>query len=180
MNRDTSRPGRPTPHVALPPATVTRLVPVQRQPPDDYELQGTLALDLHPVDPGPPRTPELDPRRTARLDHVDDGEVRAWSARFAQAVVESVGGRRPVSQLVRWTTQEVYRDLDRRALLVRRALDGRARAVHPQVRSIHVCRPTPDAAEVSVHVRHAQRSRALAMRLERRRERWCCVALEFC
>ena len=170
-----------SPSRPLPPATVTRLVPQAREPEDrDYELQGTLALDLDPRRPGPPVTPELDPRRTARVGHVDDAEVRAWSARFAQAVVESVGGQRPVTQLVRWTSPQVYRDLDRRALLVRQALDGRARAVHPQVRSVHVSRPTSEAAEVSVHVRHGQRSRALALRLERKRDRWCCVALEFC
>jgi hypothetical protein len=32
-------------------------------------------------------------------------------------------------------------------------------------------------AEVSGHVRHAGRSRALAARLERRRDRWVCTAL---
>ena len=178
-----TRPARPQPGPVtsrLPHATVTRLVPQRTPDTRDYGLQGTLALDLDPRVPGPPSTPELEPRSAARLGHVDDAEVRAWSARFAQAVVESVGGQRPVSQLVRWTSPTVYRDLDRRAQLVRQALDGRARAVHPQVRSVHVFRPTPDSAEVSVHVRHGQRSRALAVRLERHRARWCCVALEFC
>jgi len=172
---------RPIP-TEIPLATVTRLVPqvVRRLDDPGYELQGTLALDLDPASPGPPVTPELDPRRTTRPAQVDDAEVRAWSARFAQAVVESVGGQRPVSQLVRWTSPQVYRDLDRRARLVRQALDGRSRPVYPQVRSVHVCRPGPDAAEVSVHVRHGQRSRALAMRLERRRDRWSCVVLDFC
>jgi hypothetical protein len=109
---------------------------------------------------------------------VADAEVRAWAARLAQAVVEAVGLQRPVSQLVRWTAPNVYRDLERRVLLVRRATDG-ARSVRPQVRSIHVCRPTPSCAEVSVHVRHGGRSRALAMRMERRGERWQCTVLEF-
>jgi hypothetical protein len=110
--------------------------------------------------------------------HVDDNEVRGWSARFAQAVVEVVGGQRPVSQLVRWTSPMVHRDLERRALLVRRVSTA-GRSIRPQVRSVHICRPTPDSAEVSVHVRHAARSRALAMRLERRGDRWLCTVLEF-
>jgi hypothetical protein len=109
---------------------------------------------------------------------VGDAELRAWAARLAQAVVEAVGGRRPTSQLVRWTAPDVYRDLQRRASLVRRAA-GPHRALPPQVRSVHVCRPSPGTAEVSVHVRHGHRSRALALRLERRGDRWLCTVLEF-
>ena len=143
-----------------------------------YPVQGTLALDLRGGRPGLPETPELDPPGPARVTHVSDAEVRTWAARMAQAVVEAVAGQRPVSQLVRWTSPTVYRDLERRVQLVRRAAEG-ARTVRPQVRSIHVCRPTAVAAEVSVHVRHGGRSRAVAMRMERRGERWQCTVLEF-
>ncbi len=143
-----------------------------------YAIQGTLALDLRGGRPGLPETPELEPPGPARIPHVADAEVRAWAARLAQAVVEAVGGQRPVSQLVRWTAPTVYRDLERRVQLVRRASDG-TRSVRPQVRSVHICRPTPVTAEVSVHVRHAARSRALAMRMERHEDRWQCTALEF-
>jgi hypothetical protein len=143
-----------------------------------YPVQGTLALDLRGGRPGLPETPELDPPGPARVTHVADSEVRAWAARMAQAVVEAVAGQRPVSQLVRWMSPSVYRDLERRVQLVRRAAEG-ARTVRPQVRSIHVCRPTAVAAEVSVHVRHGGRSRAVAMRMERRGERWQCTVLEF-
>lgn len=143
-----------------------------------HAIQGTLALDLPGGRPGLPETPELQPPGPARLPHVADTEVRAWAARLAQAVVEAVGGQRPVSQLVRWTAPDVYRDLERRVQLVRLASSG-TRSVRPQVRSVHVCRPTTTTAEVSVHVRHAGRSRALAMRMERRGERWQCTVLEF-
>lgn len=143
-----------------------------------HAVQGTLALDLCGGRPGLPETPELQPPGPARLPHVADTEVRAWAARLAQAVVEAVGGQRPVSQLVRWTAPDVYRDLERRVQLVRLAAAG-SRAVRPQVRSVHVCRPSTTTAEVSVHVRHAGRSRALAMRMERRGDRWQCTVLEF-
>jgi hypothetical protein len=146
-------------------------------------VQGTLALDLGALpslaESGPPQTPELDHSRQSRVEHLRDAEVRGWAARFAQAVTESVTGLRPTTQLVRWTTHDVFRDLDRRAQLVRRAGGATRRPVRPQVRSVHVCRPSAQAAEVSVHVRHGLRSRALAMRLERRDDRWVCTALEF-
>jgi hypothetical protein len=147
--------------------------------PGTYAVQGTLALDLHGGQPGLPETPELHVGAASRLRGVCDAEVRSWAARLAQAVVEVVGGQRPVSQLVRWTAADVHRDLERRAVLVRRAAGSSPRSVRPQVRSVHVCRPTTEVAEVSVHVRHGQRSRAVAMRLEQRSDRWVCTVLEF-
>jgi hypothetical protein len=39
--------------------------------------------------------------------------------------------------------------------------------------------PSPDAAEVSVHVRQGDRSRAFAFRLDLVGERWSCTAVEF-
>jgi hypothetical protein len=170
--------------VPLPRATVTRLTPVDPTP---YAVQGTLALDMTVPPPDLPRTPELTTTSLPRVEQISDGEVRAWASRLAQAVVECLAGRRPVSQLVRWTAPDVYRDLDRRVRLVRGGAAGapaalradRPERLRPQVRSVHVCRPTADAAEVSVHVRHGARSRALAMRMERRGDRWLCTVLQF-
>lgn len=138
--------------------------------------QGTLALDLQPhLEPPPPRGASL---------AGDEAEVEAWARRFAQAAVEIVGGDRPVSQLLRWTTAAVYQDLQRRALLVARAAGhqpgvARVQPVRPQVRSVHTRFVTPMAAETSIHVRYGERSRAVAARFELRRGRWLCTALDF-
>jgi len=140
-------------------------------------VQGTLALDLGVVPPSP-RTPDLQVvPGNGSAEHL---EVQAWAARFAQATVEVLGGDRPLAQLLRWTSARVYADLERRVRILGRAAPApqRRRTVRPQVRSVHVFRPGPDSAEVSVHVRHGHRSRALAARLERREGRWRCVALQ--
>jgi len=149
-------------------------------------VQGTLALDVL-------RRPE--PRPARHLTAVDDGpepaaaspvgadlrddEVRAWAARFAQAVVEVAGGDRPLPQLLRWTSPRVYAELGRRVRIMARTrpVEQRRRTIRPQVRSVHLCRPVPTVAEVSVHVRHGRRSRAIAARLELRSDRWTCTAL---
>lgn len=175
---------------ALPPrgATVTRLgdddrfnrptVPGSPPPMSSVPVaavQGTLALDLRGR-PGMPPTPEL-----LVADSPEGGDdVHLWSATFAQAVVEVLGGDRPLPQLVRWTTSRVYAELGRRVRILSRTVvpTQRHRAIRPQVRSVRVCRPTAEVAEVSVHVRHGQRSRALAARLELVEGRWQCTALE--
>ena len=73
----------------------------------------------------------------------------------------------------------VYADLDRRVRIMaqNRPAGQRMRTIRPQVRSVHVCQPAPTSAEVSVHVRYGQRSRALAARLEQRNGHWTCTAL---
>lgn len=142
-------------------------------------VDGSLALQAeHPV-PSPlaPRTPEL---RLVPGSVGTPDDVSVWAARFAQGVVEVLGGDRPLPQLVRWTSRRVYRDLERRVHLLARSCgsEQRLRTIRPQVRSVHVCHPADGAAEVSVHVRHGHRSRALAARLELVQGRWQCTALQ--
>ncbi len=159
-------------------------------------VQGTLALDLQPRT-APPRGPGPrtgTPGQVLPIDQRARREGEQWVGSFAQAVVEVVGGDRPASQLVRWTTRSVYEDLTRRAQLVARAgahQPGLARVqpVRPQVLSVHTCFPCRDVLESSVHVRYGHRSRAVAARFERRApagaagartgERWLCTALQF-
>jgi hypothetical protein len=149
-------------------------------------VQGTLALDLTPRSAPPPLPP-----LHAVPPLVDDPvgadvrrDLERWVHRFVQAAVEIVGGDRPASQLLRWTSGRVYADLHRRALLVARAgghQPGHARVqpVRPQVVSVHAHFLDEDAVEASARVRYGARSRAVALRFERRRERWVCRALEF-
>jgi hypothetical protein len=185
---NTSSPAVPTrrpPAPEEPLATVTRLCPGGTAPEDVplASVQGTLALDLG-VAPPQPATPDLqvveNPGGHAEGHGDGHGEVRLWAARFAQATVEVLGGDRPVTQLLRWTDARVYQELDRRVKILAQtaAAPQRMRTIRPQVRSVRVCRPAAQAAEVSVHVRYGQRSRAIAARLERRQERWTCVALQ--
>lgn len=143
-------------------------------------VEGSLALDAAAVqepERSAGRAPAL--RLVAPPGHGDD-EVQQWAARFAQAVVEVLGGDRPLQQMLRWTSQRVYGELERRLALLSRTQDAgrRMRTVRPQVRSVHVFHPTPLSAEISVHVRHGQRSRAIAARLEHSGGRWQCTALQ--
>ena len=152
-------------------------------------VQGTLALDLGPH----LNVPEPDvtgrPGGSALLDvvHVDLVQRRRFeqhAARIGAAVVEIVGGDRPVSQVLRWTTPEVYQDLARRAHLVasavgRRPGAGGIQSVRPQLVAAHASFVSERCAEVSLHVRYGARSRAVAARFELIRDRWQVSALEF-
>ena len=147
-----------------------------RRPAPVASVQGTLPLDYSsPGQDGDDALPQL------RLLPGGRAELDGFAHRFAQAVVEVVGGDRGPSQLLRWTSPAVYADLQRRAALLARTVPGdrRVRRLRSQVRSVHVSCPAPGAAELSVHVRRGERSSAVAARLEVRDGRWCCTALEF-
>ncbi|HEX4189530.1 MAG TPA: Rv3235 family protein [Marmoricola sp.] len=136
--------------------------------------QGMLALDFGPA-------PEFPSRPNLRLVTGDEPELDGFATRFAQAVVEIIGGDRGVYQLMRWTTDEVYDDLQRRSNALQRTTpdDRRRRRLRAQVRSVHLSRPQPDVAEISIHVRHGERSRAIAARIDLIERRWRCTAIEF-
>lgn len=107
--------------------------------------------------------------------------VVPWAARLAQAVLEVVAGERPVAQLTSWVHPEIYRRLERRHRLgsqKRESASGSPRRAD-SVRSVHVCHPAEGVAEVSVVTTGAERCRAMALRLERRRGRWFCTELDW-
>lgn len=137
-------------------------------------VQGTLALD-YGSSASSTRSPAL------RVLPGDRADLEAFAHRFANAVVEVVGGDRGPSQLLRWTTEKVYAEMQHRATLMARTTPGdrRVRRLRSQVRSVHVFCPSALAAEISVHVRHGERSRAIAARIELIGDRWCCTVLEF-
>lgn len=151
--------------------------------------QGTLALALLPRQAPPPHSRATgrgttNSVATAPIDPRLRRTIEEWTHRFAQAAVEIVGGDRPVSQLLRWTSPRVYADLHRRALLVARAGGhqpglARVQPVRPRVHSVHPCFLSAEIVECAVHVRHGTRSRALAARFERIEQRWVCTALDF-
>jgi hypothetical protein len=115
-----------------------------------------------PAGPGPGPTPLPDPTPLC--------------CAMVQAAVEGLRGVRPLAQLTRWVSPEVYEALQLRAELVQRA--GRAPSARAGIRRIRLFRLGEEAAEASVVVDDGPRVRAVAIRLEAHRGRWRAVALE--
>ncbi|WP_146903813.1 Rv3235 family protein [Cellulomonas aerilata] len=95
---------------------------------------------------------------------------------MVQAAVEGLRGVRPLAQLTRWVSPEVYDLLQLRAELVQRA--GRPTASRAGIRRIRLFRIGEEVAEASVVVDDGPRVRAVAVRLEGHRGRWRAVAME--
>lgn len=108
-------------------------------------------------------------------------DARSWSTRLAQAAVEVLSGSRPLSQLRRWTSDEVYAQLSRasrrRSLRVcepRRRPDRPPRVI---VRAVRVCEVADGVVEACAVVDDGRRARAIALRLEGADGRWRCTQL---
>lgn len=162
--------------------------------------QGALALDFV-LASGAPAVPKLhwpvhlvEPAEVEASDEEDDEaefgpqptersdlpDPRPVAARLAQAIIEVVNGARPLAQLVRWTSESVYADLERRlTVLAASGPPGTRGVMRPVVRSVHASEPTPGVAEVCALVQRGPRAVALALRLQGFDGRWRCTAAEF-
>lgn len=152
----------------------------RREPPYDDEIDSGVAA-LGPNDrPLPferPRgrrvplpLPTLSPLRTVLPD------PGRWGRRLLVGVIETAAGRRSLNQLTALLSPGVAHGL-------RSDLQHATRVGRPHwtstavVRSVRVCRPCEQVAELSATVRTGTRVRAIAMRLEVRHDRWCCTRL---
>ena len=148
--------------------------------------QGTLALNLGPELQPPAPHHEVTSCSLVDVDPRMRDDLERWVERFTQAALEIIAGDRPAGQLTRWTDPNVQQDLVRRSVLVGRAgghEPGRGRRpglTRPHVHRVSLGFLTVEVVEAAVHVRHGERSRAVAGRFEARRGRWVCTALDFC
>ena len=136
---------------------------------------GTLALAFPPVaDALPLRlVPPALPRPSDAGGNPPN--VRVWSARLVQAIVEVFVGARPAAQLSQVTTLDVLHQLERWS---GRFAVRRGETQHPRVVSVHVCEPGDGVAEACATVDTGPRRRAFALRLEATGAQWRCTALE--
>lgn len=180
--------------LALAFALPSGLPAVPRMPDSAHPEKPTRRLSLVP--PLSPSDDVLGPRRSGRRSRaargfeVDDfgpqptareflPDPNLWAARLVQAIVEVTVGARPVGQLIRWTSTNVYESVQRRITHTDSML-GSARRVAAIVRSVHVSEPGDGVAEVCAVVQQGTRCRAMALRLEGVDGRWQCTALQVC
>lgn len=139
------------------------------------DLQIPLPFPCSPTTiPGPTMWPGQDLTAPASL--------RERAGNVIQALVETLSGERPVRQMQPWMVPSVYHQLARRL-----AANAKSPARPPanqraRVMSVHVTMLSPDIAELAARFVHGRRSRAIAVRLETRRNHqgarmWQCTAL---
>jgi hypothetical protein len=107
----------------------------------------------------------------------------AWPRQFAQAIVETLAGTRPLRQIVPWTTERAQAHI-RTLCPVFRTGSG------PRIQRVLSSYPSANVVEATVVAQFGPRTRALAMRFEYiparppapglpgRPARWLCTDIE--
>lgn len=186
MNARTSRPAGPQYGTAPP-----------TDPPFDDDATGTASPAIHHT--GGPAAPRLPHERSAAPSAGESDQVptrarpttahrhppdsgrpaladpRRWCARISQAIAEILYGWRQVHQLARWTSEDVYRQLCRRAAGQRGTAPP---AAPPTVRTMRLCRINSRVVEAGVVLQTGTLVQALALRFEAVDGRWLCTACE--
>ncbi len=120
----------------------------------------------------------FDPQPTPREELPDPTET---IERLALIGCEIIAGIRPVEQIGRWVTEDVYRVLAERAIAARRARtqtgDTQRVAPHIMVGLTHITEPRDGVVEGVSLVRIGRRTRAICVRLEGLDHRWRASAL---
>lgn len=173
---------RALPAPAPAPLLGLRLLPAPAsEPPYDDERPGGQPLPLRPATPHPASLRQAPPLRLVPppvepLSDPATPPARPFAHALVQRLLEVLAGVRPVAQLRRDTTLDVYDDLER-MVTVRPRPTG-PRPDRRSVRSVHVQEQPGGVAEVFATVRRGERYGAVALRLQHTAGSWRCTALE--
>jgi hypothetical protein len=133
-------------------------------------IRGRLRLAGRRIsDDDPFFAPQPTPR-TALTDPAQHG------ARILRAVFEILGRRRPLHQLLPWTSEDVYEEVTAWVYRTMRAEPSPPR-LPDSVRSVRVSEPADGVAELTAVVHLHGRVRAVVLRLEGVDGRWRCTLL---
>jgi len=96
--------------------------------------------------------------------------------RILWALIEILGRRRPLHQMLPWTTEDVYEEITAWMYRTMRA-DPSPHGQPASVRSVRVSEPADGVAEVTAVIQLNGRVRAVVLRLEGVDGRWRCTLL---
>lgn len=167
--RRNRRAGTPRPRLLLPPVPEPELRPevttaLALMPPSVRSVHSSVTESAWPFPP---------PTRSRRAEPATTPPPAPVCASVVVAAVEVLAGTRPLAQLVRWVSPQVY---DALALRVEQRAPGPARRA--AVRRTRVCWVDERVVEATVVVHDGVRVRAAAVRLELRRGQWRATVLQ--
>jgi len=169
------------PRLLLPPLVEPRTVPDPREVVLVHPVTRSVLLAAAEED-----WPVPTARPTTRTALPDPGRL---AGAVVLAAVDVLRGTRPLAQLARWLTPEMFEQLaTRRDVCGPRPAGSAARTSGPAgaperrrpatVRSVRVCRISARVAEVSVVLHDGERVRAAAARLVAHRQHWRVAVLQ--
>ena len=118
----------------------------------------------------------ISPNKPNYLYKVVNGlpEPEAWTKQLATGIAEVLIGERPVFQLMRWVSFDVYREINKQIKLKN---DLHAKRSRPFVRSLRIETTSEKIVEATAVIQKGRRGRGMGLRLEAENDRWRCTQL---
>lgn len=109
-------------------------------------------------------------------DHIGKGlpEPKAWTKQLVTGIAEVLIGERPIFQLMRWVSFEVYLEIDKNMKLRDNTSKQRVR---PLIRSVHIDQTSENVIQAIAVIQKGNRGRGMGIRLEAEIDRWRCTEL---
>ncbi len=97
-----------------------------------------------------------------------------WTKKLVTGIAEVLIGDRPVFQLMRWVSFDVYTEIDKQ---IKPRSNPNPKRVRPIVRAVHVEATSENTIEASAVIQKGVRGRAMGLKLEAENDRWRCTQL---
>jgi len=101
-------------------------------------------------------------------------EPKAWTKQLVTGFAEVLIGERPLFQLMRWVSFEVYLEIDRN---IKQRDSKNKQRIRPLIRSVHIDQTSENVVEAIAVIQKGNRGRGMGIRLEAEVDRWRCTEL---
>lgn len=101
-------------------------------------------------------------------------EPKAWTKQLVTGIAEVLIGERPIFQLMRWVSFDVYLEIDKH---IQQRDNKNKQRVRPLIRSVHIDQTSENVVQAIAVIQKGKRGRGMGIRLEAEDDRWRCTEL---
>ena len=101
-------------------------------------------------------------------------EPKAWTKQLVIGIAEVLIGERPIFQLMRWVSFDVYLEIDKN---IKQRDSKNKQRIRPLIRSVHIDQTSENVVQAIAVIQKGKRGRGMGIRLEAEDDRWRCTEL---
>lgn len=101
-------------------------------------------------------------------------EPKAWTKQLVTGIAEVLIGERPIFQLMRWVSFDVYLEIDKN---IKQRDSKNKQRIRPLIRSVHIDQTSENVVQAIAVIQKGKRGRGIGIRLEAEDDRWRCTEL---
>ena len=101
-------------------------------------------------------------------------DPKYWTRKLVTGIAEALIGERPVYQLIKWVSFEVYQEIEKQS---KQRSGMNSQRIRPIIRSVRIELTNDKVIEATAVIQKGKRGRGMGLRLEAESDRWRCTEL---